>query len=1054
MPGSSPPPPAPPPQEVVCKISNSKNDEDGKKSEFLCGVVEGFYGRPWTTEQRKDLFSKMQAWGTNSYLYAPKDDCKHRAYWREPYTVEEAEHLQSLIALASECNIDFYYAISPGLDITYSNGKEMACLKRKLEQVAQLGCKAFALLFDDIEPEMCKQDKEVFQSFAHAQVTVTNDIFQHLGQPKFLFCPTQYCTARAVPSVRNSEYLNTIGSKLAPEIKIMWTGDKVISKVISSQSLEDITEVLRRPCLIWDNEHANDYDQKRVFLGPYSGRSPEIIGKVSGVLSNPNCEFGANFVAIHTLAQWSRCTVDGTLPLTSNIEAVSADIKLENESGEGPDVAASPLPPHVYHPKNALINALNDWAAEFSRQKTVWGPMSKPQVGLSQPSIIPGVTTCITTTVTTAGMPPMPVNGAITTDGLVTTTTTTSATLTPTLSASADAVLPPVVAPPGVPNASALQPIAMPVMNSLVSTNKVVLDSNLDADTLMAPALPAALEQPKLSTSPSSGGTPIVKNAPPLPVDLPRVVADTPYMEPMDCLPTTSAVPGPEGQAAKLSDIPMESVTNPPTPASAMQVEPDSNLHKSESSTMLYESAHDDSGSSGKSPLVGVAGHASESNMLCDTNPPSPMAATTSKDDDPEHINTKDLMLLVQLFYLPAEHGQAGHDLLNDFYWLKCNANAMLSPGVPGAGSKEDRMEWERRAHKFDTLVRCIQDLFVKLCTCQNRELVYDLYTYLWDMCGVIQTLNGFVQWLSKGSCSPKFQNFVVGQQTWFSGMREAFMSGDHEPWMFRGGLISDLLRLLPLDSGHDLYIYRYPEVPASVLYLVRPYQAKDEAAVYGLAATAYEEDIDAPMGLCPSDRHLVGDVMVGAYLTLVPEFCFVCESSSDGSIVGFAVTAPDAKAFHSRYNVAWLPEMRLKYPLKKPLVPTDDCLLTPIEEMAHSFHQDDGIKMMPIGLAVDEENSNASNDKPPNLPWGVLKTRVSTRVQESSLAKRLTMLSFACLRATGTIRAYVEVPVGEMRQKDHYVSLGFAVVNAAANSPTSTDTGSDDKLICMTRSF
>ena len=44
--------------------------------------------------------------------------------------------------------------------------------------MAQLGCKAFALLFDDIEPEMCKQDKEVFQSFAHAQVSVTNEIFQ------------------------------------------------------------------------------------------------------------------------------------------------------------------------------------------------------------------------------------------------------------------------------------------------------------------------------------------------------------------------------------------------------------------------------------------------------------------------------------------------------------------------------------------------------------------------------------------------------------------------------------------------------------------------------------------------------------------------------------------------------------------------------------------------------------------------------------------------------------------------------------------------------------
>lgn len=28
------------------------------KKKFICGVIEGFYGRPWTTEQRKDLFRK------------------------------------------------------------------------------------------------------------------------------------------------------------------------------------------------------------------------------------------------------------------------------------------------------------------------------------------------------------------------------------------------------------------------------------------------------------------------------------------------------------------------------------------------------------------------------------------------------------------------------------------------------------------------------------------------------------------------------------------------------------------------------------------------------------------------------------------------------------------------------------------------------------------------------------------------------------------------------------------------------------------------------------
>jgi hypothetical protein len=56
------------------------------------------------------------------------------------------------------------------------------------------------------------------------QVSVSNEVFQHLGQPRFMLCPTQYCAARATPNVQNSEYLNTLGSKLAPEIDIMWTG--------------------------------------------------------------------------------------------------------------------------------------------------------------------------------------------------------------------------------------------------------------------------------------------------------------------------------------------------------------------------------------------------------------------------------------------------------------------------------------------------------------------------------------------------------------------------------------------------------------------------------------------------------------------------------------------------------------------------------------------------------------------------------------------------------------------------------------------------------------
>lgn len=94
------------------------------------------------------------------------------------------------------------------------------------------------------------------------------------------------------------------------EIDILWTGPKVISKHLTVESIQEVTEVLRRPPVIWDNLHANDYDQKRVFLGPYAGRSPELIPLLRGVLTNPNCEFHANQIAIHTLAHWSKCDSD------------------------------------------------------------------------------------------------------------------------------------------------------------------------------------------------------------------------------------------------------------------------------------------------------------------------------------------------------------------------------------------------------------------------------------------------------------------------------------------------------------------------------------------------------------------------------------------------------------------------------------------------------------------------------------------------------------------------------------------------------------------------
>ena len=85
----------------------------------LLGVIEGFYGRPWTPAQRGRLFVQMAGWGMNTYLYAPKDDLYHRARWREPYPAAERAALAGLVAGAGASGVRFVYALAPGLDLNW-----------------------------------------------------------------------------------------------------------------------------------------------------------------------------------------------------------------------------------------------------------------------------------------------------------------------------------------------------------------------------------------------------------------------------------------------------------------------------------------------------------------------------------------------------------------------------------------------------------------------------------------------------------------------------------------------------------------------------------------------------------------------------------------------------------------------------------------------------------------------------------------------------------------------------------------------------------------------
>ena len=62
------------------------------------GVVEGFYGTPWSHEVRMSLIDFYGKFKMNSYLYGPKDDPYHSCpNWRLPYPEKEAGNIKELM---------------------------------------------------------------------------------------------------------------------------------------------------------------------------------------------------------------------------------------------------------------------------------------------------------------------------------------------------------------------------------------------------------------------------------------------------------------------------------------------------------------------------------------------------------------------------------------------------------------------------------------------------------------------------------------------------------------------------------------------------------------------------------------------------------------------------------------------------------------------------------------------------------------------------------------------------------------------------------------------
>ena len=263
------------------------------------GVVEGFYGTPWSHEVRISLIDFYGQNKMNTYLYGPKDDPYHSCpNWRLPYPEDEARNIGELVKACERNRVDFVWAIHPGQDIKW-NEEDYGNLLNKFNLMYDLGVRSFAIFFDDISGEGTNPTRqaELLNRLNSEFVKVKGDV-----RP-LIVCPTDYSRLWANPGPNGN--LSIYGKILDPSIEVFWTGDYVCSD-LTEETMEWVNTRIKRPAFYWWNFPVTDYARHIIMQGPAYGLDKSLTGDdLCGIVSNPMEHGEASKIALYGVADYS-----------------------------------------------------------------------------------------------------------------------------------------------------------------------------------------------------------------------------------------------------------------------------------------------------------------------------------------------------------------------------------------------------------------------------------------------------------------------------------------------------------------------------------------------------------------------------------------------------------------------------------------------------------------------------------------------------------------------------------------------------------------------------
>ena len=275
------------------------------------GFIEGYYGNPWSNDDRADLMTYGGDYKLNQYIFAPKDDPYHNSKWRELYPEEALQGIKKLAAAGEASKTRYVYALHPFMhnaikfDTEENYQNDLNIIKEKFTQLLEAGVRQFGILADDAG---------VPAQGPTTYVKLLNDLTVWLREQQetypdlkddIIFCPNDYM------GWGGSEQLKEV-NKAGDNVSIVMTGGKIWGEVSQNFATSFKNNIASeghegRAPYFWINWPCSDNSKKHLIMGGndtflHPGVQPE---SVKGIVLNPMQQAEANKSALFAVADYA-----------------------------------------------------------------------------------------------------------------------------------------------------------------------------------------------------------------------------------------------------------------------------------------------------------------------------------------------------------------------------------------------------------------------------------------------------------------------------------------------------------------------------------------------------------------------------------------------------------------------------------------------------------------------------------------------------------------------------------------------------------------------------